>query len=243
LIREILEELERRGADPVEVDTDGVYFVPPEGTRSAQDENVFVAEISRQLPAGIHLETGGRYRAMLPYKVKNYVLLTYDGELLIKGSGLRSRGIEKFQRVFMEEMFRAILENRAEEVPALKQRYLRELRNHEWTPAWFAKTETLHDSLDVYRQKRRESQRNASAAYELALASGRPYQPGDQVTYYVTGTRKNVRAYENVKPASQWNPGSPDENVEYYAHKLEAVYKKFQPFAGSAPDRQLELGL
>ena len=70
-------------------------------------------------------------------------------------------------------------------------------------------------------------QRNASAAYELAVASGRPYQPGDQVTYYVTGTKKNVRVFENAKNASEWEPDRPDENIEYYAHKLEALYKKY----------------
>jgi DNA polymerase elongation subunit (family B) len=96
LIQDILKELHERGARPVEVDTDGVYFVPPEPVRGQQREDLFVAEISRGLPEGIQLDTGGRYRAMLSYKVKNYVLLTYEGELLIKGSGLRSRGIEKF---------------------------------------------------------------------------------------------------------------------------------------------------
>jgi len=37
--------------------------------------------------------------------MKNYVLLEESGEMTIRGSGLRSRGIERFQRRFMEEMF------------------------------------------------------------------------------------------------------------------------------------------
>ena len=73
------------------------------------------------------------------------------------------------------------------------------------------------------------------------MASGRPFQPGDQVTYYVTGTKKNVRVFENAKSASQWDPDNPDENVEYYANKLEAVHKKFRPFVEAAGEGQLEL--
>jgi hypothetical protein len=42
---------------------------------------------------------------MFSYKIKNYVLLDYDDKMIIKGSGLRSRGLELFQRKFMEEMF------------------------------------------------------------------------------------------------------------------------------------------
>jgi DNA polymerase elongation subunit (family B) len=229
LILRILAELEARGARPVEVDTDGVYFVPPPRVRQAQDEEALVAEVSRTLPEGIRLELAGRYRAMFSYKPKNYVLLDYGGTLHVKGSGLRSRGIEKFQRVFLEEMFRAVLEGRAQDVPALRARFLDDLEHHRWTPAWFAKTETLHDSLEVYRQKRQKAARNAAAAYELALASGRPFQPGDQVTYYVAGAGKGVRVFESARLASQWDPAAPDENVGYYARKLEELYRKFAP--------------
>jgi DNA polymerase elongation subunit (family B) len=240
LVQKILEELKARGATPVEVDTDGVYFIPPEGVRGRAAEEDFVAAVSGVLPEGIRLEMGGRYRAMLSYKVKNYVLLTDEGDLRIKGSGLRSRGIEKFQRVFMEEMFRAILEGRPEAVAGLKERFLRELREHHWTPEWFGKTETLHDSLETYRQKRQKSARNAAAAYELALASGRPFQPGDQITYYVAGQGTRVRVFEAAKLAAEWDPEHPDENVPYYAKKLEDLHKKFEPFLGGGP---AQLGL
>lgn len=242
LILRILAELQARGAQPVEVDTDGVYFVPPPHVTRAQEEEALVAEVSRTLPEGIRLELAGRYRAMFSYKPKNYVLLDYGGTLHVKGSGLRSRGIEKFQRVFLEEMFRAVLEGRGGDVPGLRARFLDDLRRHRWTPDWFAKTETLHDSLEVYRQKRQKSARNAAAAYELALASGRPFQPGDQVTYYVAGTGKGVRVFESARLASQWDPAAPDENVDYYTKKLEDLYRKFAPLLlpGHPP---LDLGL
>jgi DNA polymerase elongation subunit (family B) len=247
LIQRVIEALRQRGARPIEVDTDGVYFVPPPAVAGdAAGEEEFVAGVSEVLPQGIRLEMAGRYRAMFSYRVKNYVLLTYDGAIRIRGSGLRSRGLEKFQRLFLEEMFRAVLEGQPGAVPALRDLFLDDLRNHRWTPELFAKTETLHDSLPVYLDKRRESARNTSAAYELALASGRPFQPGDQVTYYVAGRGKNIRVFEAAKLATQWNPQDPDENTDYYAKKLEELYRKFLPLVqgrGRVPDRQGELAL
>ena len=230
LIQKVLAALRQRGADPVEVDTDGVYFVPPNGVAGSGAEESFVEELSQILPPGIRLEMAGRYRAMLSYKVKNYVLLTYDGELRVKGSGLRSRGLEKFQRLFLEEMFRSILEGIPRRAGEAKERFLEELRHHRWTPDLFAKTETLRDSLPAYQEKRRRNSRNTSAAYELALASGRPFQPGDQVTYYVSGRGKNVRVFDAARFASQWDPAHPDENVEYYEAKLEHLFAKFAPY-------------
>src|SRR5204863_7091923 len=93
--------------------------------------------------------------------------------------------------------------------------------------AWLMKTDTLQDSLEKYRQKIAGSARNRAAAYELALASGRDYKPGEQISYYITGTTKKVAAYENAKLASTFDPQNRDENVEYYAAKLDELVKKF----------------
>ena len=46
-----------------------------------------------------------------------------------------------------------------------------------------AKTETLQDSLAAYQKKITGASRNRSAAYELAIRSGRAFQQGDQITY------------------------------------------------------------
>ena len=81
--------------------------------------------------------------------------------------------------------------------------------------------------------KVRGKKRNAAAAYEIALKSERPYQPGDQVSYYVTGQGAKVKINENCKLASQWDPKNPDENVEHYKGKLKELYKKFKPFIES----------
>jgi hypothetical protein len=52
--------------------------------------------------------------------------------MIIKGSGLRSRGLELFQRKFMEEMFLHLLRGEERKVDNLLEKYTDELMNHKW---------------------------------------------------------------------------------------------------------------
>jgi DNA polymerase I len=247
LVQALVARLGELGASVIEVDTDGIYFVPPAppeipaGAEAPHDREAgLVAALEAVLPPGIQLELDGRYAAMLSYKMKNYVLLDGRGKLLVKGSGLRSRGIELFQRLWMEEMFRLLLSGRREEIPALVARWRGDFEGRRVPVKQFMKTETLQESLAGYQEKLRAGQRNPAAAYELALRSSRPYQPGDQVSYYVCGTDRRVKVNEAAKLATEWNPGDPDENTAYYLSKLEDLYEKFRPLIeqdGLAPAR------
>jgi len=231
LVQLLLDRLADLGATVIEVDTDGIYFVPPAGDAAdaVAAEERLVARLSAALPEGIQLELDGRYVAMLSYKMKNYVVLDGRGKLLIKGSGLRSRGIELFQRLWMEQMFRLLLTGRREEIPDLVRRWEADFIAHRIPLKQFMKTETLQESLTAYREKLQAGSRNVGAAYELALASARSYQPGDQVSYYVTGESKRVKVNEAAKLAAEWSEGAPDENTAYYVAKLQELHEKFRP--------------
>ena len=229
LIRQIVDWLEERGCRIIEVDTDGLYFTLPEGMGPAAEHDMLEA-LAATLPAGIRLELAGRYRSMFSYKMKNYALLDAQGKLIIKGSGLRSRGLELFQRQWMEEMLLLLLTGQREKIPELTDRYLKTFDGHRFPVQMFMKTETLQETLDTYLQKVKAKKRNPAAPYELALKSARPYQPGDQISYYVSGQGTKVKVHEAAKLASQWDPDRPDENVEYYKAKLLDLYKKFKPF-------------
>ncbi len=230
LIHAVMAWLKDRGARLIEIDTDGLYFVAPPDVRTAEDEERLLSEVGKVLPEGISLELAGRYQAMFSYKMKNYALLDEGGRLSITGSGLRSRGLELFQREWMEEMFLHLLKGEPQKIRELTQRYAEAFEQHKFDVRKFMKTETLQDSLDTYREKIRGSKRNPAAAYELALRSARPYQPGDQTSYYVSGTSKKVKVHEAAKLASEWDPKNPDENVEYYKAKLVELAEKFRPF-------------
>jgi DNA polymerase I len=230
LIQSAVAWLKENDAKIIEVDTDGIYFVPPDSVKTEADEERLIANLAAILPKGIELELDGRYPAMFSYKMKNYALLDDQGRLRIKGSGLRSRGLELLQREWLEEMLLLLLKDEREKIPKLYERYLDDIDQHRKEVSWLAKTETLQESLETYQAKLKAKKRNPAAPYELALKADRPYQPGDQISYYVTGTKAKVKINENCKLASEWNPDNPDENVEYYKAKLKELYEKFKPW-------------
>src|SRR5262249_10781797 len=162
--------------------------------------------LAAELPAGIDVVIDERFDAMLSYKAKNYALLTKDGDVIIKGGALKSRGLEKFHRVFLEEMIRMIMQGKSEAIGDLRNEFEGKIRNREWHIEMLMKTDPLQDSLDKYRTKIAGSARNRAAAYELALASGRNYKPGDQISYYIRATPKKVPAYEAAKLATEFDP-------------------------------------
>jgi DNA polymerase, archaea type len=230
LIQRAIRDLEDREYQVVEVDTDGIYFVAPAIYDDEPAQNALLQELGEAMPSGIRLEIDGRYPAMFSYKMKNYALLEEANTITIRGSGLRSRGLERFQRSFMEEMFRLLLEGREKEVPQQLERYQQKLELHQIGIRDLMKTETLQDSLDAYRQKVNAKRRNAAAAYELAVKSGRQYQSGDQISWYVTGSRSKVKVSDAARLAVAYDPANPNENVEYYKGKLAELFAKFKPF-------------
>lgn len=236
ILRGMVAWLGDQGARVIEIDTDGIYFHPPAGL----SPETLQAGLAAELPEGIEVEFDKRYRAMFSYKAKNYALLEESGAVSIKGAALKSRGMEPFLRDYLEALLRLLLEGRGTEVAGLREDLAGKIRRRELPIEALAKTESLQDSLANYQKKIGASSRNRSAAFELALRSGRNYQAGDQVSYYITGTKKKVTAYENARLASDWDAAARDENVEYYVGKLDELAKKFEGF-GAAPGGQRDL--
>src|ERR1043166_3121876 len=112
-------------------------------------------------------------------------------------------------------MIKMIMVGKPEAIADLRTYFDRKIRNREWKIDMLMKTDTLQDSLDKYRAKIAGSARNRAAAYELALASGRNYRPGDQISYYIKTTPKKVPAYQAAKLASEFDPENRDETVDY----------------------------
>src|SRR5947207_770140 len=249
LLKKMIEWLNARDAQVIEVDTDGIYFVPPARTTAnaadtaattAGDIGQLQTGLAKELPPGIEVEFDEQFEAMFSYKAKNYALLTRDGDVIIKGGALKSRGLEKFQRVFLEEMIKLLMEEKPEEIVDLREKFENKIRNREWNIEMLMKTDTLQDSLDKYRAKIAGSARNRAAAYELALASGRNYKPGDRISYYIKATPKKVAAYEAAKLISEFDPQNRDDNVDYYVSKLDELVKKFGSVTANASSAKQE---
>src|SRR5438552_5532464 len=142
LLKKMIEWLNARGAQVIEVDTDGIYFVPPENI----DLDDLQKDLAKELPPGIDVEIDEQFDAMFSYKAKNYALLARDGDVIIKGGALKSRGLEKFQRVFLEEMIRLIMEGKPEAVGVLRTQSEGKIRNRGGRIARRMKPEPSTDS-------------------------------------------------------------------------------------------------
>src|SRR5213596_278316 len=153
LLKQLIGWLNAHGAHVVEVDTDGIYFVPPSSAssveagvspaRSKSDAADTAATtgneieelqrgLAKELPVGIDVEIDEQFDAMFSYKAKNYALLTKDGDVVIKGGALKSRGLEKFQRVFLEEMIKLIMKGKPDAITDLRNQFEKKIRNREW---------------------------------------------------------------------------------------------------------------
>jgi DNA polymerase I len=230
ILRHMIAHLQSTGSKVIEADTDGIFFVPPDGVDTPEDEQGYVQKLSDQLPEGISVAHAGRYHRMLSYKKKNYALLEYDNRIRIKGSALISRSMEQFGRTFLHQSIDHLLNNSVEGLHRLYVGYRQTLLEHGMDVRDFARTETLKDSLDVYQDEVRAGKRNKSAAYEVAMALGKPFRPGDRVSYYITGNDPSAKGFENCKAAEEWDPNFPDENVPYYLRRLDEFSEKFIDF-------------
>lgn len=233
--REILDRLvsalSSRGVALIEADTDGVYFAVREGTTEAE-ERALVAEAARALPDGIRLEYEGRYRAMFSHEVKNYALLTYSGEVILRGVALRSSRSEPFGERFLREGLRRTMVG---DIPGLRAAFLdvaSAIARRALPVEDMASRARLSKTPEAYA-KTRASHREAP--YEALLAAGRTrWSPGERVRFY--RARNGVHVWlpdeEEGGPAPQ--PRVRDYDAVHYLEVLVGSYasrlrKAFEP--------------
>lgn len=196
---DISTRLEETGSRIIEIDTDGVYFVPPVGVEGEAAERVYVAEIAACLPKGIRLAFDGRYRAMVSLKTKNYVLYDYDGKKTLKGASMRSRADEAFGREFLERAIDLLVEHRLEEIGQLYEETIRAI---------------LEGRVPVEKLCRRErvtEKTLTSSAKERSRAVIGAAVVGEYITVY-------EKKDGSLGLLSDYAAG--DENTVYYMEKL-----------------------
>lgn len=235
LLTRMVDFLDEKNAQVIELDTDGIYFVPPAEVTDIED---FEAQIQTVLPDGIDVDIDATYAAMFGYKSKNYALLAEDGEIILKGAAMKSRGLEPFQRRYVRELVTLIMQGGdAAEASKLYRKYETAIAEHRLPTSDFAKRENLSTPPEVYREKLEKGKTRRSAAYELALAADRNYRQGDAVTFYVTGAKKNVAVADAAKLLSEASPDVRDENIAYYLDKLKKLHEKFSGLAPKSEEQ------
>jgi DNA polymerase elongation subunit (family B) len=181
ILGQVTDALRERGMALLEADTDGVYFAAPLGW-TEQEERRVVAEVGALLPEGIRLEYEGRYKSMLVHEVKNYALLTYGDELIVRGGALRSSRSEPFGARFLHEALYCTLTG---DIAGLHRTFLetvnalRERRLKAMDVAIQARLTKTPEEYETSRKRARE------ASYEALLTAGRTnWHVGERVRFY-----------------------------------------------------------
>jgi DNA polymerase, archaea type len=202
ILQIVLDQLKARGATLVEADTDGVLFsLPPrlDGMGwTYEEEAAFIAEAGTALPAGVHLEHDGRYRAMYSYMEKNYALLDYEREdngsislrngIRAVGVAFRSSKTEPLLERFLGQTLRFLLEDN---VPAIRDLYratCADLRTGRVPVADLCVSMPLSKDPQRYAQSERKEE-----AYEVYLAAGfTDWKANTRIRYYQARGRKKL---------------------------------------------------
>jgi DNA polymerase elongation subunit (family B) len=219
LLALLCRELAARGVTLLEADTDGVYFSVPMAWTEA-DERRVVAEVAALLPPLVQLELDGRFAAMLSHEPKNYVLLGYDGTLLLRGVAFRSSRSEPFGDRFLRHALTRLLVG---DVVGVRDAYLDTVLalRRRTVPTYDVSSRVRLTKSPAEYVESREKRRELS--YEALLANGRyTWSVGDRVRVYrrQNGEGGLVEGTDDEAPA----PDRRDYDVEYYVRLLRETY-------------------
>ena len=221
LLSQVINSLQSRGMALIEADTDGVYFAVP-SLWDEEQERALVAEVGAKLPEGIRLEYEGRYSAMLSHEVKNYALLTYGGQLIVRGVALRSSRAEPFGERFLRQALLCTLTNN---IPGVRKAFLdtvTAIRDRTLPATDLGTRVRLSKTPEGYLASRAS---HPEPQYESLLAAGRTrWYPGERVRYYRTRNKKYVWLPDENEEASVdhgWESESIIQTTEGAIHDIQ----------------------
>jgi DNA polymerase I len=244
LLQGLIEEFGRQGCTILEADTDGMYLSSGEFFNKPEE---LLARVVPILPPGIELEFDGRYDAMFCYKAKNYALLE-GGRVTLRGSALRSRGIEPYLKKLTDSLIDFLLGVSKESPVGLIERYRRGLADRTLPVAEIAKGEILGMNPEAYERFIAGGGKPRRASAEAALQMPQRPRMGERVTYYITPKQKGKTSdWQRARPLGLYDPVAAPYDPDHYAGKLDDWIERYGRFIGvSEPpkpvdDRQGEL--
>ncbi|MSU51721.1 MAG: DNA polymerase [Opitutus sp.] len=232
LLQALIDEFTRHGCTILEADTDGIYLASEQYFESP---DALLALVAPTLPPGIELEHDGRYTAMFCYKAKNYAL--YDGKkITLRGSALRSRGIEPFLKKLSNQLIRFLLGTSTESPVIAVEDYRVRLLTRSVPVAELAKSETLNQAPEAYERLMAEGGKPRRASAEVALQMSPRPRMGERVSYYITPKAKGKSSdWQRARPLALHDAVSAPYDADYYAEKLNDWLERYGAFLGAKP--------
>ena len=232
LLQALIEEFQKHGCTILEADTDGIYL--------SSEQYYLVPEklltlVARIMPEGIELEYDGIYDAMFCYKAKNYALAV-NGEVTLRGSALRSRGIEPYLKKLSDQLI-AFLLGVTKESPLTEIAQLRaKISAHEYPVESLAKAESLSQNPDAYEQLIASGGKPRRASAEAALQLNPRPRMGERVSYYITAKRKGRTSdWQRARPLELYDAVNAPYAPDYYLEKIDDWLERYGRFLGYEP--------
>ncbi|MBC2604839.1 DNA polymerase domain-containing protein [Pelagicoccus albus] len=227
ILQSLIEFFKMEGCEPLEADTDGIYVSAGEFFDHA---DVLLAKAQRGLPQEIELEYDGKYESVFCYKAKNYAL--FDGEkVTIRGSALRSRGIEPYLKDLTWKLIYSLLGASEEDPARLAEEVERKIREQRLDVSEVAKSEVLSQNPDAYKKKIDAGGKPRRASLEVALKMEKAVGMGDRVSYYILPKKKGQSTnWQRAYPADDYDPENAPYDADFYLKKLEEWRERYAQF-------------
>ncbi|MBN2068947.1 MAG: DNA polymerase [Opitutales bacterium] len=227
LLQELIDAFQKENCTVLEADTDGIYLC---GDGWWEQPEALLEKVLHVLPEGIALEYDGSYESMFCYKAKNYAL--YDGKhVLLRGSALRSRGVEPFLSELSDTLIKHQLGAIETEPSALLEEFRKKIENNKMPVEQLAKSEYLSMAPASYKKKMDAGGKPRRAALEVALKMDREPKMGEKVRYYIKPKEKGQTSdWQRALPLEAYDATTAPYDPQYYLKKLKDWAVRYEEF-------------
>jgi len=233
LLQALIEEFDRLGCTLLEADTDGIYLSSGEYFEKPE---ALLEKMGQVLPKGIELEYDGKYDAMFCYKAKNYAL--YDGgKITLRGSALRSRGIEPYLKQLSDRLIQYLLGAVTEAPEDLLKNFRERISDYKIPIDQLAKSEMLSQNPENYERNIAAGGKPRRASLEVALKMSPQPKMGDRVSYYILPREKGQTSdWQRARPLDSYDAMEAPYDPKYYLKKLDDWEKRYASFLEIEPE-------
>ncbi len=233
LLQALIAEFQQHGCTILEADTDGIYLSTDQ---YFEQPEALLAKVARIMPPGIELEYDGRYDAMFCYKAKNYALAA-DGQVTLRGSALRSRGIEPFLKRLGDQLIGYLLGVSTVTPVAEIERLRAAIAARTHPVADLAKAESLSQNPAAYEQWVAAGGKPRRAAAEVALQMTPRPRMGERVSYFIGAKAKGLTSdWQRARPLAAHDPATAPYDPVYYLGKIDDWLERYGRFLGIKPE-------
>lgn len=240
----MIDTIREDGGQVIRLDTDGALIIPPDDYNDEDLFELYCEKLTSHMPEGMVVGVDGWFDDLITIDKKSYAWRNGD-VVKLKGSTLKSRSLEPFNRKMIDDVLTSKLLYGNERCATAYSYWFDMIMNRMLDADEIAERGNINMSLEQYNARKKQNEiegvnrYNPIPAYEVALATRRNYRVGDAVQFWVRRgplvvkkVRNNYKyvvedqpKYEKAKPIDEYDPEMID--VLHYIGRLEDGVKRF----------------